>query len=137
LAACSSAPTKNFDYPIQAIRASIEAKMTMGIQKKSNNGFEYLSKPFVVKQPSNAEFEGFRDRGRARVTIRGFERPYAVDCDVSIERARLPKKGNPDDEAYSHHHYDNGLAKKLLMNIKTTLDSSDRDRNVIDDFKPF
>ncbi|MCC6276903.1 MAG: hypothetical protein IT289_03185 [Oligoflexia bacterium] len=134
---CSSTPTRDVDYPIQAIRATIESQLTMGIQKKSNNGYEYLSRPFVVKQPPEAEFHSFRDRGRARVTIRGYERPYTLEVEVSIERGYSKKGKAPSDEEYSHHHYDNGLAKKLLTNIYSLLDKSDRDRNVVDDFKPF
>jgi hypothetical protein len=137
LLACSSAQkATEVNHSLNAINAAIEKELSMGIQGTSENRREYYSKPFLVKQSDEAQLDGLRERGLAKVYVLGDRRPYTVEVEVSIERAKVPKNGNEKDLEYSFLRYDKGLAKKLLRNILNTLERAEN-KNFIDDFRPF
>jgi hypothetical protein len=137
LSACSTAPTAEVDYSLASINSAVESQMTMGIQRKSENGRAIFSKPFVVKQTDESDGKLHRERGRAKVEIAGDRRPYTIEVVVDIERAKVTKQGAPKDFEYSRVRSDNGLAKKLLANIIATLERRGQYKNFIDDFRPF
>jgi hypothetical protein len=137
LGACSAAEkVSDVNQPLTAINAAIEKELSMGIQGTSENRREFYSKPFLVKQSDEAQLDGFRERGLAKVYVLGDRRPYIIEVEVYIERAKVPKKGSEKDLEYSFYRHDKGLAKKLLRNILNTLERREN-KNFIDDFRPF
>jgi hypothetical protein len=137
LQGCSTgtATSEPMNEPLNAVYASVESNLTMGIQSYSENRREILSRPFVIKTSTQKKPSKFHDRGRARVIINGSERPYTIETQVYIERAS--SLSVEDDHAYSIVRYDHRLAAKLLKNILATLKKDTRDKNVIDDFRSF
>jgi len=118
--------------PLNAINAAIESNLSMGIQSYSENRREITSRPFIVQQSSEAKKNGHHERGRAKVTILGAERPYTLEVTVAIEASN----GNGDDD-YEITRYDERLATKLLKDILATIKKYGRSKNVIDDFRSF
>jgi len=138
LVACSSPQkitTKPLNEPLNAITAAINGAMSMGIQSLSENHRTAFSRPFLVKQSDEAMKKGFRERGRAKVTILGDERPYTLEVEVVIERGKVIK--GQTDANYTFERYDKRLANRLLKDIFNGLHQALRERNVIDDFQPF
>lgn len=136
LSACAGAKLTDVNYSLSGINAAIEKELTMGIQGYSENHREYYSKPFVIKQSDQDKKEGYRRRGRAKVVVLGDQRPYTIEADVWIERARVNKKGEMSSE-YEVLSHDKRLARLLLKNILASIERRDQDRNFIDDFRPF
>jgi hypothetical protein len=134
LQGCSSGTLSSepLNSPLNEIYAAVEASLTMGIQSYSENRREITTRPFIVNQSSEAKKHGQRERGRAKVTILGNERPYTVEVVVTIEVA---EKGSENE--YTTSRYDKGLANTLLRNILATIQKYGRDKNVIDDFRSF
>ncbi|MDZ4677246.1 MAG: hypothetical protein SGI74_07010 [Oligoflexia bacterium] len=137
LCACSSSQKAELDYSLAAINSAVESQLTMGIQRKSENGRTFFSRPFVVKQENESDGNIVRQRGRAKVEVSGDRRPYTIDVSVDIEGAQVVGKEQPSDSDYSRIRSDNGLAKKLLSNISATLERRGQYKNFIDDFRPF
>lgn len=125
----------SIEKPLAAIYSAVEANLTMGIQSYSENRREITSRPFIVRQSDKAKHLKLHERGRAKVTILGMERPYTIETEVAIEISE--GAGDPDNSEYTVTRYDKGLATKLLRNILNTLDKSERNKNVIDDFRSF
>lgn len=126
------------NYPLTSLFSAVEKGMSMGIQRHSPNHREFYSRPFLVKQSSEAINLGLHERGLAKVIVLGDGRPYTIECEVSIQRATVKKdKKDLTDEDYEHSRYDKRLAKDLILNIISILDKRERNKNVVDDFKPF
>jgi hypothetical protein len=133
LSGCSTGmQTAESSAPINAIYASIENNLSMGIQGYSENRREITSRPFIVQQSSKAKKGGHHERGVAKVNILGGERPYTLQVTVAIESAN----GGGDDD-YTISRYDERLATKLLKDILATIKKYERSKNVIDDFRSF
>src|SRR5476649_2870195 len=86
LEACASVSASTLDYSLANIYTAVEHTLSMGIQKNSENHREFYSRPFLVMQESESKKEGYHDRGVARVLVLGYERPYTIEAEVSIER---------------------------------------------------
>lgn len=126
------------EYSLTSVFGAVEQAMTMGIQNQSENKRVFVSRPFLVKQSEEVTKLGKRERGIATVTVLGDRRPYTIDVVVSIEVGPDVKGKNPvDGSKFKHARYDKRLGNLLLRSIMDTLESRERDRNVIDDFKPF
>jgi hypothetical protein len=138
LTGCSTTPSApTGDYSLVAINSAIETAMSMGIKGYSPNHREFYSRPFVVPQPKEAKAEGFHERGVAKIVILGAERPYTIESEVRIERAYTPVGEDPAKVRYELERYDKRLGKKLLDEVFRLLERRERDRNIIDDFRPF
>src|ERR1017187_5506937 len=88
---CSTTPVgPELDFPLTSIYSAVEAEMTMGIQRYSENHRVCYSRPFAVNQMTNPKSKvkpKFRERGFAEITITGDTRPYSLEVEVRIERA--------------------------------------------------
>ncbi|MBK9293735.1 MAG: hypothetical protein IPM57_04705 [Oligoflexia bacterium] len=140
LIGCSSANVASGpqNYAFTSVVSAVEKAMSMGIQKTSPNHREFYSRPFLVKQSKFALNEGLHERGLAKVVILGESRPYTLDVEVSIQRAKVKKdKAEIQNHEYSHQRYDKRLANDLILKIISILDKRERNKNVVDDFRSF
>ncbi len=124
------------DHSLSNIYAAIEKAMSMGIQKYSENKRVIYSRPFVVNQNDQARKSGYRERGIAKVWVLGDIRPYSIETEVTIERAKVTVQ-NIGKELYEPVRSDRELARKLLNSILAQLNKRENNRNIIDDFRPF
>ena len=126
------------NYPITSLYTAVERAMSMGVLNYSENHRTLKSRPFLIKQDDDAKKQGLHERGFAEVTILGEQRPYTIEVVVTVERAKRkgPKAELMNDD-YEYERHDQRLAKKLLNSILTILDKRERDKNIIDDFRPF
>jgi hypothetical protein len=138
LMGCSSPNSQSVDdinYSLVDVNSSIEDVLSMGIQNISENHREIYSKPFIVAQSDEARALNLRERGKAKVSVLGAQRPYKIEVEVRIERSE-PRPKTKTEAIYKFNRFDDRLAKKLLTEIMSKLKST-RDKNLIDDFKPF
>jgi len=137
LTSCSSTQkSPSLDHSLSSIYGAVEKAMSMGVLKYSENRRLIYSKPFVVNQNDQARKAGYRERGVAKVWILGDIRPYTVETEVEVERAKVTPQ-TIGREIYEPIRSDKELARKLLANILAQLIKRENSRNVIDDFRPF
>jgi len=139
LVSCSSVQTSGpVNNSITTVFTAVEKAMSMGIHHRSVNQREFYSRPFLIRQDEKLSKSGLRERGLAKVIVLGESRPYTLEVEVKIERTKVKRPLNElVDADYAFQRYDERLASKLLNSILTIIEKGERDKNVIDDFRPF
>lgn len=95
----------------------------------SENQRTYISQYFGRKSDSRFDAAKSRERLYSKVVILGDRRPYDVEVEVFVEE----KEGKD----YVPVGNDKAEAKKLGKELRSRLNQSREDRNVIDDFRAF
>jgi len=143
LAGCSTAASlSDVRFTLPQISHAVEATLSMGISERQDQGRTIISKPFKVQlAPQEKTDQEFRERGLARVYILGLEQPYKIEAEVDIERAYydpdLKKAEQKRTLVYSKDRTDKRLAQKIIDGIRDYLYNRERNKNLIDDFRPF
>lgn len=125
LISCSSAQTiKDVRFTLSQINRAIEGSLNMGVDRREDNGRTYISNYFKLA-PDNKD-----ERGLAKIYVLGLEQPYKIEVEVEIE-----KRGEAGQ--WSFDGFDKDLAGKLRDKIQDYLYNRERNKNLIDDFRPF
>ncbi len=98
-------------------------------RKTSENQRTYVSQYFSRTPNPKFDPEKSTERAYAKVVVLGDRRPYDVELDVIVEQR--------DGNRYVEVGTDLSEAKKLGKDLRSKLNQSREDRNVIDDFRAF
>ena len=143
---CTTMSLNNLDYPLLDIQRGVSNIIPKGVLKISPNGRTYTSKYFDpntidAERTTEADEEINRERATVIATILGDRRPYDVEISVVIEQDDDGKKTAKNDDfiegAWSSVGADKGLAKYFRERLANYLARLERNKNIIDDFRPF
>lgn len=146
LSGCATVSLNNLDYPLIDIQRGVSNIVPKGVLKISPNGRTYTSKYFDpnsinAERTSSAGDEILRERATVVVTILGDRRPYDVDIQVQVEGDESGEKPKKNDDfiegEWSGVGSDKGLARHLRDRLANYLARLERNKNIIDDFRPF
>lgn len=124
---------ENLELPLLSLQHMVSGIVPIGTARTSSNGREFTSKNFILDQGSYKPAGEAITRYWAKITVKGSQRPYAIEVFVAREQRVL--KG--DDFTYEVVGHDRRLAKEIADKIKDTLAKRREDRNIIDDFRVF
>lgn len=137
LASCVAPQTErlvNLDYPLVSIQQGIKKAFPVDFQNVSRDGRLFESYPFIRSGRKLILASNEHERGVARIEIRGVARPYTVEVIIEVEEAINP---NSVDKDYKVVGFDDVVAKIFLARLKAYLYRSNKDRNIIDDFRVY
>ena len=145
LTSCTSIQTiRDLNYSLVDIEKGISATVPKGVGKISENRRVFTSKYF---DPESFEMErstqqnDLRERASVIVTVLGDRRPYSVEIEVLIEKDTSEVEIKKDDDfiegKFSKSGKDKGLAKYFRERLANYLARLERNKNLIDDFRPF
>jgi hypothetical protein len=146
LAGCAGAKINDLDYSLVDIQKGITNTAPKGIGSISPNRRTFTTKyfdPETIKADRSTEKGDDVDRERAYVvyTILGDRRPYDVEIDVYVEEDSSGKPAKKDDDfidgKWSKTGSDKSLAKFYQERLANYLARLERNKNLIDDFRPF
>lgn len=124
----------DLDYSLITIQQGIKKAFPVDFQNVSRDGRYFESYPFVRNGrhliPASSETE----RGRAKIEIRGVARPYTIEVSIEVEEASSP---NYVDKDFRVIGYDDVVARIFLARLKAYLHKSNKEGNVIDDFRVY
>lgn len=125
--------TKELDYPLTFVKATVQDTIPGKLDKISKNGREYYSNWMIM--PTSFRTITYRGKGpwperiRYVITILGAERPYTLNVRVPVELYEYGKYEQVD----RLKELEELLAKKLVERLVQRSEKS----NFIDDFRPF
>ena len=137
---------KNIGYSLSAIQTTVAEKIPGGLSKVSQNRREFVSYYFLPATWDETYKESGRlYRGKARVFILGDRRPYDIVVRIDVDTRRATEKevktlySNDDLKKRNWNQFgeDKRLAKRIAEIIVDSLKKSQRNRNLIDDFRAF
>lgn len=144
---CTTAQTINdLNYSLVDIQKGISATVPKGIGKISENRRTFTSKYFDPEsidadRTSERSEDVFRERAVVVTTILGDRRPYNVEIAVIIEEdtsgAEMKKNDDFIEGKFLVSGQDKGLAKYFRDRLANYLARLERNKNLIDDFRPF
>ena len=143
---CSSVTLSNLDYPLLDIQRGVSNIIPKGVLKISPNGRTYTSKYFdpntIDAERTTDADEGIkRERATVIATVLGDRRPYDVEIEVRVDQdedaGKLKKNDDYIEGAWSSVGADKGLAKYFKERLANYLARLERNKNIIDDFRPF
>lgn len=146
LQGCATATLDGLDYPLADIQRGVANILPKGVLKISPNGRTYTSKYFDPhsvdgKRTTDSGEEVLRERASINATVFGDRRPYNVEIDVLVEADESGTKAKKNDDYiegdWSRTGYDKGLAKYFRDRLANYLARLERNKNIIDDFRPF
>jgi hypothetical protein len=142
---CSSAEKiENIGYPLSDIQKAVAENLPGGIGSVSSNQRVYTSNffsPILVDRSRTPT--GLQERARAKVYVLGDRRPYSVEVEVELqERTDHENHKNQasldlNEGSFETIASDKGLARRIVRNIHEYLVKKSKNKNIIDDFKPF
>lgn len=146
LSGCSTVSLNNLDYPLLDIQRGVSNIVPKGVLKISPNGRMYTSKYFDpntidTERSTEADEEIKRERAVVIATILGDRRPYDVDIRVDVDQDENGTKTIKNDDfiegSWSSIGSDKGLAEYFKQRLANYLARLERNKNIIDDFRPF
>ncbi len=137
---------EDLNYSLIDLQKGISAVVPKGIGMISENRRVFTSKYFDpnsiegVRRKSNASLYG-RERGSVVMTILGDSRPYVIDVDVIIEEDTSGEESKKNDDFIEGKfvvlEHDERLAKYFRNRLANYLARLERNKNIIDDMRPF
>lgn len=143
LSGCSTVKLNELDYSLLDIQKGIAKTVPKGLAKVSSNQRTFTSRYFDPNSfEANRETDrGGRERAVVEATILGDRRPYDVEIVVQIEEDSSGAPVTRDDDFIEGHWVrvgiDKGLAKYFRDRLANYLVRIERNKNLIDDFRPF
>lgn len=147
LPGCSSTQKiSGMEYSLVDIQKGIAAVVPKGIAKISPNGRTHISRYFdpesIDADRSTERSEGVeRERATVICTILGDRRPYTIEIDVLVEEDESGAKPSKNDDyldgTFDKVGYDKKLALYFKNRLANYLAKLERNKNLIDDFRPF
>lgn len=133
LTGCATLPEQGVvlrekNYSLTEIRGAI-VSISGEPRRISENQREIYSQFFTRRKDPKFDPQKSKERLYALFSVLGDRRPYDIRIEVIVERRR--------GEAYEHHTYDDQIAKKIAVELKTRLNQGRDGRSVIDEFRPF
>lgn len=143
LSGCSTVKLNELDYSLLDIQKGITKTAPKGILKVSANQRTFTSRYFDPDsfEASRETEKGGRERATVEAIILGDRRPYDVEIVVLIEEDSNDAAVTKDDDFIEGHWIrvgtDKGLAKYFRDRLANYLVRVERNKNLIDDFRPF
>lgn len=120
----------NLQVSIGDLQKLVTSQLPLGLRQQSQNGREFSSEYFVVKQGDYVQAVSSARRNYAKISILGDRRPYNLEIIVFAEE----RDGSGQ---YRVVKYDEGMARVISRRIEQALHKRREDRNIIDDFRVF
>lgn len=146
LSGCASVHLNDLDYSLADIQKGITLTVPKGIAKISVNRRTFSSKYFDpsslnVERSTQRSSDIFRERATVVATILGDSRPYTVELEVIVEEDLSDMKSQKNDDfidgQFSTVGSDKKLARYFRDRLANYLARLERNKNLIDDFRPF
>ena len=143
---CTTGQLSDLDYSLADIQKGVYSVAPKGIAKVSSNRRTYSSKyfdPESIDTDRTTDKESSMSRQRAYMvaTILGDRRPYSIELEVVVEEDESDTEPKKDDDFIEGKFVkvgsDKGLAKHLREKLANYLARLERNKNLIDDFRPF
>lgn len=141
IVSCTSAAVRSeLIYSLANIQQVVSANIPGGLDGTSVNQREYFSKPFRLPSRyfSDTEVSGKGlplKRGKVKVQILGDRRPY--DLKVFAYMQSLYDERDPKNPKYDTGAVDKALSNDIADKFLDILAKGQKNRNLIDDFRPF
>jgi hypothetical protein len=147
LSGCTSVQTiSDLNYSLIDIQKGISATVPKGIAKISENRRTFSSKYFDPEtidadRSTERSEDVYRERASVVTTILGDRRPYTVEVDVLLEEDQSGIEPKKDDDyiegKFAVSGHDKELARYFRDRLANYLARLERNKNLIDDFRPF